>query len=114
MLIVAAIGRRRAWQPEPLGVVFCLVFLAIGVRAAVRAWTGSVAVATPALVGVDWLAAAAAGAFLSLHARDGGFIDKAGGGRHYPEKGREARGPPPGNAEPRGPRGVKAGFPAMG
>ena len=55
-LIVAAIGRRKAWQPEPLGVVFCLVFVAIGVRAAVRVWAGSAVTASPVLVVVDWLA----------------------------------------------------------
>src|SRR2546425_2511956 len=98
MLIVAAIGRRRAWQPEPLGVVFCLVFLAIGVRAAVRAWTGSVAVATPALVVVDWLAAAAAVAFLSLHARYGVVIHNAEMVRGHTQKDPEARALAPGHA----------------
>ena len=90
-LIVAAIGRRRAWKPEPLGVVFCLVFLAIGVRAAVRVWAGNVAAATSALVVVDWLAAAAAVAFLALHARYAVFIDNAEMVRDYAEKDREAR-----------------------
>src|SRR5256885_12654399 len=90
-LIVAAIGRRRAWQPEPLGVVFCLVFLAIGVRAAVRVWTGSVAVATPGLVGGDWLAAGAAGGVLSPHAPGGGVLGQPGGGRGYAEKERHGR-----------------------
>src|SRR3989441_351357 len=113
MLIVAAIGRRRAWQPEPLGVVFCLVFLAIGVRAAVRAWTGSVAVATPALVVVDWLAAAAAVAFLSLHARYGVFIDNAEMVRDYAEKDREARALAQVNAELRRLDELKSEFLAM-
>src|SRR2546421_3689404 len=80
-LIVVAIGRRRAWRPEPLGVVFCLVFLAIGVRAAVRVWTGDVATAEPVLVVVDWLAAAAAVAFLTLHGRGGGVYGDAERGR---------------------------------
>src|SRR6266850_4525349 len=90
-LIVVAIGRRRAWRPEPLGVVFCLVFLAIGVRAAVRVWTGNVATAEPVLVVVDWLAAAAAVAFLALHGRYGVLIDNAEMVREYAEKDREAR-----------------------
>ena len=112
-LIVAAIGRRRAWQPEPLGVVFCLVFLAIGVRAAVRVWTGSVAVATPALVVVDWLAAAAAVAFLSLHARYGVFIDNAEMVRDYAEKDRQARALAQVNAELRRLDELKSEFLAM-
>src|SRR5205823_4381337 len=90
-LIVVAIGRRRAWRPAPLGVVFCLVFLAIGVRAAVRVWTGNVATAEPVLVVVDWLAAAAAVAFLTLHGRYGVLIDNAEMVREYAEKDREAR-----------------------
>jgi len=112
-LIVAAIGRRRAWQPEPLGVVFCLVFLAIGVRAAVRVWTGSVVVATPALVVVDWLAAAAAVAFLSLHARYAVFIDNAEMVRDYAEKDREARALAQVNAELRRLDELKSEFLAM-
>src|SRR2546428_7417495 len=61
-LIVVAIGRRRAWQPEPLGIMFCLVFLAVGVRAAVRVWTGNAGAGPPAVGGMGWGAAAAAGA----------------------------------------------------
>jgi len=72
-------------------VVFCLVFLAIGVRAAVRVWTGNVATAEPVLVVVDWLAAAAAVAFLALHGRYGVLIDNAEMVREYAEKDREAR-----------------------
>jgi len=71
--------------------VFCLVFLAIGVRAAVRVWTGNVATAEPVLVVVDWLAAAAAVAFLTLHGRYGVLIDNAEMVREYAEKDREAR-----------------------
>ena len=90
-MIVAAVGRRRAWRPEPLGIVFCLVFLAIGVHAAVRLWTGDVAAPSVALVVVDWLAAAAAVAFLSLYRRYGVLIDNAEMVRDYAEKDREAR-----------------------
>jgi signal transduction histidine kinase/ActR/RegA family two-component response regulator len=90
-LIVAAVGRRRDWRPEPLGVVFCLVFLAIGVHAAVRVWTGSGASPAPVAVIVDWLAAGAAVAFLALHGRYGVLIDNAEMVRGYAEKDREAR-----------------------
>ena len=71
--------------------MFCLVFIAIGVRAAVRVWTGNVATAEPVLVVVDWLAAAAAVAFLTLHGRYGVLIDNAEMVREYAEKDREAR-----------------------
>ena len=37
-LIVLAIGRRGSRRPEPLGIVFCLVFSAVAVRSAVRVW----------------------------------------------------------------------------
>jgi signal transduction histidine kinase/ActR/RegA family two-component response regulator len=90
-LIVVAIGRRRAWRPEPLGMVFCLLFLAIGVRAAVRVWVGSVVAVQPVLVVFDWLAAAAATAFLMLHGRYGVLIDNAEMVRDYAEKDRQAR-----------------------
>ena len=90
-LIVVTIGRRHAWRPEPLGVVFCLVFLAIGVRAAVAVWSGSSVAVSPAQVIFDWLAAAAAVAFLTLHGRYGVLIDNAEMVRGYAEKDREAR-----------------------
>src|SRR3989440_3682024 len=113
-LIVVAIGRRRAWRPEPLGVVFCLVFLAIGVRAAVRVWTGDVATAEPVLVVVDWLAAAAAVAFLTPHGRDGVVVDNAEMVREDAEKDREARAPAQVNEKLRPPDGLKAEVLAMG
>jgi signal transduction histidine kinase/ActR/RegA family two-component response regulator len=72
-------------------VVFCLLFLAIGVRAAVRVWAGSVVTVPPVLVVVDWLVAAAATAFLMLHGRYGVLIDNAEMVRDYAEKDRQAR-----------------------
>jgi signal transduction histidine kinase/ActR/RegA family two-component response regulator len=86
-----AIGRRRTWRPEPLGIVFCLVFLALGIRAAVRVWAANAAPHPPALIVVDWIMAAAALAFLMLHGRYGVLIDNAEMVRDYAEKDREAR-----------------------
>ncbi|HEV8586970.1 MAG TPA: ATP-binding protein [Methylomirabilota bacterium] len=111
-LIVVAIGRRRAWKPEPLAVVCCLVFLAIGVRAAVRVWSGSTPV-PPVLVLVDWLTAAAAVAFLALHSRYVVFIDNAEMVRDYEEKDREARALAQVNAELRRLDELKSEFLAM-
>ena len=112
-LIVVAIGHRRAWRPEPLGVVFCLLFLAIGVRAAVRVWAGEASEATPALMVVDWLAAAAAVAFLALYRRYGVLIDNAEMVRDYAEKDREARALAQVNAELRRLDELKSEFLAM-
>jgi len=111
-LIVVAIARRRAWRPEPLGVVFCLVFVAVGVRAGVRVWVGAVSV-EPILVIVDWLAAAAAVAFFALHSRYGIFIDNAEMVREYAEKDREARALTQINAELRRLDELKSEFLAM-
>jgi signal transduction histidine kinase/CheY-like chemotaxis protein len=97
VFIVTAISRRRSRNLEPLGLAFLAVFLAVGLRAAVRALTG-VATAeagiTPFLV-VDWLAALAAVALLALRKRYGIFIESASIVREYEheyaEKEREAR-----------------------
>jgi len=112
-LIVVAIGRRRAWQPEPLGVMFCLVFLAVGARAAVRVWTGNAVPVPPVMVVMDWAAAAAAVAFLALHSRYGVFIDNAEMVRDYAEKDREARALAQVNAELRRLDELKSEFLAM-
>jgi signal transduction histidine kinase/CheY-like chemotaxis protein len=90
-MIVAAVGRRRNWRPEPLAIVFCLVFLAVGLRAALRVWMASASGVSPVMVIADWLAAAAAVAFLMLYGRYGVFIDNAEMVRDYAEKDREAR-----------------------
>jgi signal transduction histidine kinase/CheY-like chemotaxis protein len=111
-LIVVAISRRRAWRPEPLAVVFCLVFIAIGVRAAVGVWTGPAAV-PPVLAVMDWLTAAAAVAFLALHGRYGVFVDTAEMARDYEEKDREARALAQVNAELRRLDELKSEFLAM-
>ncbi len=96
-LVVHAIGGRRRGRLEPLGLVFGLVFLAAGVRAAVRVWAPWPIdpPAATALLLVDGLTAMAACAFLLLHRRYGLFIESAGVVRAYEsevaEKEREAR-----------------------
>jgi signal transduction histidine kinase/ActR/RegA family two-component response regulator len=98
VLIVGAIHHRASQRVEPLGVVFALVFLGVGLRGAVRVW------ATPwpleeasatAIIVVDWLAAAATFTFLFLRRRYKVFIETAGLVREYEteyaQKDREAR-----------------------
>jgi signal transduction histidine kinase/ActR/RegA family two-component response regulator len=97
-LIVRTIQRRASQRVEPLGVLFGLVFLAIGVRAAVRVWAEPEALpggAMATLVAADWLAAAATFTFLFLRRRYKIFIETAGLVREYEtgyaQKDREAR-----------------------
>jgi len=99
-LIAIEIGRRPASRREPLGIGLCVVFLAIGVRAVARVGLEDLGAAAPAgyvplLVGVDWLAAASALAFLLLRKRYGLFIESAQAVQAwetgYAEKAREAR-----------------------
>ena len=85
-LIVRAIHHRASQRVEPLGVVFALVFLAIGLCAALRAWAtpwSLPAGAASALIAVDWLAAGAAFTFLLLRRRYAVFIETAGLVREY-------------------------------
>src|SRR5262245_28339602 len=95
--IVAAISRRRSRNLEPLGLAFLAVFLAAGLRAAVRAFTGAAAAeaSITAFLVADWLAALAAVALLALRKRYGIFIESASIVREYEheyaEKEREAR-----------------------
>lgn len=97
-LIVRTIRWRASQRVEPLGVVFGLVFLAIGVRAAVRVWAGSgpgVGGATATVIAVDWLTAGVTFTFLFLRRRYKIFIDTAGLVHEYQtgyaRKDREAR-----------------------
>jgi signal transduction histidine kinase/ActR/RegA family two-component response regulator len=77
-LIVVAIGRRGSRRPEPLGIVFCLVFSAVAVRSALRVWAGAESGGSLApIVVADGLLAAACLAFLALHERYGVFINSA-------------------------------------
>ena len=112
-LIVVAVGRRGSRRPEPLGVVFCLVFSAVGIRSMLRAWAGvDVATATPLLVADGLLAAAMLG-FLALYPRYGVFIDSAEMRDEYAQKEREARALAQVNAELRRLDELKSEFLAM-
>jgi signal transduction histidine kinase/ActR/RegA family two-component response regulator len=111
-LIVAAMGSRNARRPEPLGVVFSLVFLGVGVRSAVRMWSAS-GPTVPAVVVADCLMAAACVAFLALHSRYGVFIDSAEMRDEYAQKEREARALAQVNAELRRLDELKSEFLAM-
>jgi signal transduction histidine kinase/ActR/RegA family two-component response regulator len=98
VLIVRTIQRRASQRVEPLGVVFALVFLAVGVRAAVRVWAEPWTVpesATTAVIAIDWLAAGATFMFVFLRRRYKIFIETAGLVREYEtgyaQKDREAR-----------------------
>jgi signal transduction histidine kinase/ActR/RegA family two-component response regulator len=98
-LIVGAIRRRPARTLEPLGIVFCLVFLAIGVQASVRVWaTGlpQLPESTVAMMVVaDWVGAGTAVAFLLLRRRYSIFIESVDKVREYEteyaQKDREAK-----------------------
>ena len=97
-LIVVAISRRSSRNLEPLSLAFLAVFLAVGVRAAVRAVTGNVSVDgqnVTLLLALDWLGALAAVGFLALRRRYGIFIESASIVREYEhefaQKAREAR-----------------------
>jgi signal transduction histidine kinase/ActR/RegA family two-component response regulator len=98
VLIIRAIHHRASQRVEPLGVLFAMVFLGMGLRAGVRVWTApwpaSEDIST-ALVAVDWLAAAVTFVFLFLRHRYKIFIETAGLVREYEteyaQKDREAR-----------------------
>jgi signal transduction histidine kinase/ActR/RegA family two-component response regulator len=98
-LIVIEIGRRRTRKIDPLGVAFCAVFLAIGLRAAVRLAINELG-ALPwqmaaTVIVIDACALGAAGAFLALRRRYRVFIESADLLREYEteyaEKEREAQ-----------------------
>jgi signal transduction histidine kinase/ActR/RegA family two-component response regulator len=112
-LIVVAIGRRDSRRPEPLGIVFCLVFVAVGVRSAIHAWTGPGAGAAGAVLAADVLLAGVVIGFLSLHQRYGVFVDSAEMRDVYAEKEREARALAQVNAELRRLDELKSEFLAM-
>jgi signal transduction histidine kinase/CheY-like chemotaxis protein len=98
--VVVEIGRRRRQRRgEPLGIAFCVVFLAIGVRAAVRLAFEQIDLvpreALSTVVAVDALTAGAAVMFLVLRRRYGVLIESADIVREYETeyaaKDREAR-----------------------
>jgi signal transduction histidine kinase/ActR/RegA family two-component response regulator len=80
-VIALRIGQRTTTRREPLGTVFGLIFLAIGVDASMRVWTrdgvGVPPSLTPTIVVTEWLLLAALIAFLLLHRRYGVFIESA-------------------------------------
>lgn len=99
VLVARAIQRRATRRLEPLSVVFCLVFLAIGLRGWARVLSGELATfelsLASGIVVIDWLAAAAAITFLAMHRRYGLFVESADLVREfeseYAAKEREAR-----------------------
>lgn len=80
-LIVSAMTRRPVRKLEPLGVAFCAIFLAIGLRAAVYAVHPARAMGGLAVA--DWIAALAAVAFLLCWRRYDLFIESADKVREY-------------------------------
>ncbi|MGH7326310.1 MAG: hybrid sensor histidine kinase/response regulator [Candidatus Rokuibacteriota bacterium] len=85
--IVVEIGRRPTSRREPLGIVVCVLFLTIGLRAILRAFVGELALARVDLVwtvvAVDGLAAITAVALLALRRRYALFIETATVVREY-------------------------------
>ena len=112
-LIVVSIGRRASRRPEPLGIAFCLVFVALAVRSMIRVWAGPDSAGTSAVVVADWMMAAATLAFLALYPRYGVFIDSAEMRDEYAQKEREARALAQVNAELRRLDELKSEFLAM-
>jgi signal transduction histidine kinase/ActR/RegA family two-component response regulator len=112
-LIVVAIGRRDSRRPEPLGIVFCLVFAAVAVRSTLRVWAGVDLSNASAVVAADWIMAATVVAFLALYPRYGVFIDSAEMRDEYAQKDREARALAQVNAELRRLDELKSEFLAM-
>jgi signal transduction histidine kinase/ActR/RegA family two-component response regulator len=112
-LIVVAIGRRGPRRPEPLGIVFCLVFSAVAVRSALSVWAGAGEASLGPIVVADGLLAAATLAFLALYPRYGVFIDSAEMRDEYAQKDREARALAQVNAELRRLDELKSEFLAM-
>jgi len=112
-LIVVAIGRRGSRRPEPLGIVFCLVFSAVAIRSALRVWAGAGDASLGAIVVADGLLAAATLAFLALYPRYGVFIDSEEMRDEYAQKDREARALAQVNAELRRLDELKSEFLAM-
>jgi signal transduction histidine kinase/ActR/RegA family two-component response regulator len=76
-LIVARINWRTPGSREPLGIAFAVVFLAIGVDAAVRTALGGGARTSLTSVATECLMVAALVGFLLLHRRYGVFVESA-------------------------------------
>src|SRR5438105_5908369 len=95
-LVAVRMIRHSRTRREPLGIAFCLVFLAIGVGALVRVAVDASAIApAPPVLVADALAAAVLVGFAFLHRRYGLFVESAHIVREYATeyaaKDREAR-----------------------
>lgn len=80
VFIALRINQKSTSRREPLGIVFCLVFLAVGVSAVVRVTLREDAAPwamPPAVIVADWLAAAALVGFLLLRRRYGILVESA-------------------------------------
>ena len=98
VLVVLRITRQSTTRREPLGIAFCLVFLAVAVRAVMHVGNPEpvrVASALSTIFVGDGLIAAALVGFLALHRRYGVFVENAHIVREYASeyaaKEREAR-----------------------
>src|SRR5436309_15077338 len=121
VLVALRVTRQSTTRREPMGIVFCLVFLALGVRAIVRVGLEETAIGAASLstlVLVDGLASAALVGFLVLHRRYGVFVESAHIVREYATeyaaKDREARALAQGNEELRRLDELKAELLALG
>src|SRR5262245_8780271 len=98
-LIVRTIHRRVSRRVEPLGIIFALVFVAIGLLTAVRVWAIPTLPADPTsaatVIIADLIAAGVVVTALMLRRRYGVFIETAGLVQEYEtgyaQKAREAR-----------------------
>src|SRR5215510_6272419 len=79
VMIALRVSQQSSARREPLGIAFCVVFLAVGVAAILRVPVHAVTAtsASPTLVVAEWLTAAAMIAFLFLHRRYGVFVESA-------------------------------------
>jgi two-component system, sensor histidine kinase ChiS len=97
VLIALRISQQSSARREPLGIAFCLVFLAVGVTGILRLAARHDVSSSPgvAIVVTEWLLAAALVGFLLLHHRYGVFVASAHRVREfeteYAAKEREAR-----------------------
>src|SRR5262245_14293798 len=97
VMIAVRASQQSSARREPLGIAFCIVFLAVGVAALLRVAVrdGAATTTNPTLLVAEWLTAAAMIAFLLLHRRYGVFVESAHRVREfeteYAAKDREAR-----------------------
>jgi signal transduction histidine kinase/ActR/RegA family two-component response regulator len=75
VVIALRISEQSRVRREPLGIAFCLVFLAVGIAGLLRASMGPSS--SSAVVVTEWLTASAIMGFLLLHRRYGVFVESA-------------------------------------